>query len=145
MNIKLYNTTSPKIKVNKTLNLVADITGEPHDLVSEIEMSVRLSIGHLQGVQGSNYAYIASTGKYYFISPNYQIDNQSVIVNLKEDVLMSLKTELLTQTCTISKNEFLADSYLYDENYKIDGYSNIVTKEFPQGFENESMVLLTVG
>ena len=145
MNIKLYNTTSPKIKVNKTLNLVADITGEPHNLVSETKMSVRLSIGHLQGVQGSNYAYIASTGKYYFIPPNYQIDNQSVIVNLKEDVLMSLKTELLTQTCTISKNEFLADSYLYDENYKIDGYSNIVTKEFPQGFENESMVLLTVG
>lgn len=145
MNIKLYNTTSPKIKVNKTLNLVADITGEPHDIVSETEMSVRLSIGHLQGVQGSNYAYIASTGKYYFISPNYQIDNQSVIVNLKEDVLMSLKTPLLAQTCTISKNEFLADSYLYDENYKIDGYSNIVTKEFPQGFENESMVLLTVG
>lgn len=145
MNIKLYNTTSPKIKVNKTLNLVADITGEPHDLVSETEMSVRLSIGHLQGVQGSNYAYIASTGKYYFISPNYQIDNQSVIVNLKEDVLMSLKTQLLVQTCTISKNEFISDAYLYDENYKIDGYSNIVTKEFPQGFENESMVLLTVG
>ena len=145
MNIKLYNTTSPKIKVNKTLNLVADITGEPHDIVSETEMSVRLSIGHLIGVQGSNYAYIASTGKYYFISPNYQIDNQSVIVNLKEDVLMSLKTPLLAQTCTISKNEFLADSYLYDDNYKIDGYSNIVTKEFPQGFDNESMVLLTVG
>lgn len=145
MNIKLYNTASPKIKVNKTLNLVADITGEPHDIVSETDMSVRLSIGHLQGVQGSNYCYIASTGKYYFISPNYQIDNQSVIVNLHEDVLMSLKTELLAQTCTISKNEFLSDSYLYDDNYKIDGYSNIVTKEFPQGFENESMVLLTVG
>lgn len=145
MNIKLYNTTSPKIKVNKTLNLVADITGEPHDIVSETDMSVRLSIGHLQGVQGSNYCYIASTGKYYFISPNYQIDNQSIIVNLHEDVLMSLKTELLAQTCTISKNEFLSDAYLYDDNYKIDGYSNIVTKEFPQGFENESMVLLTVG
>ena len=145
MNIKLYNTTSPKIKVNKTLNLVADITGEPHDIVSETDMSVRLSIGHLQGVQGSNYCYIASTGKYYFISPNYQIDNQSVIVNLHEDVLMSLKTELLAQTCTISKNEFLSDAYLYDDNYKIDAFNKIVTKEFPNGFDTESIVLWTTG
>ena len=145
MNIKLYNTSSPRIKVNKTLNLIADINGEPHDIVSETEMSVRLTIGHLVGVQGSNYAYIASTGKYYYISPNYQIDNQSVIVNLKEDVLMSLKTQLLAQTCTISKNEFLSDAYLYDDNYKIDAFNKIVTKEFSNGFDTESIVLLTTG
>lgn len=145
MNIKLYNTSSPKIKVNKTLNLVADIDGEPHDIVSETEMSVRLSTGHLAGVKGSNYCYIATTGKYYYISPNYQIDNQSVIVFLKEDVLMSLKTQIYAQTCTISKNENLSDAYLYDDNYKIDAYSNIVTKEFPNGFDTESLILLTAG
>lgn len=145
MNIKLYNTTSPRNKVTKTLSLVADINGEPHDIVSETEMSVRLTTGHLQGVQGSNYCYIADTGKYYYISPNYQIDNQSVVVYLKEDVLMSLRTELLQQTCTVAKNEFLSDAYLYDDNYKIDAFSNIVTKEFPQGFSGESMVLLTTG
>ena len=145
MNIKLYNTTSPKIKVNKTLNLVADITGEPHDIVSDTEMNVRLSIGHLQGVQGSNYCYIASTRKYYFISPNYQIDNQSIIVNLKEDVLMSYKTELLAQTCTISRNENLANAYMYDDNYQILSYKNIVTKKFPVSLNNDTIILMTVG
>lgn len=145
MNVKLYNTTSPKIQVNKTLNLVADIDGEPHDIVSETEMTLRLTVGHLQGVQGSNYCYVADTGKYYFISPNYQIEGHSVIINLKEDVLMSLKTQLLAQTCTITRNENLRNAYLYDEAYQMLAYKKIVTKKFPSGIDNNTIILMTVG
>ena len=145
MNIKLFNTTSPKIKVNKTLNLVADITGEPHDIVSETDMSVRLTVGHLQGVQGSNYCQVVETGKYYFISPNYEIDNHTVVIHLHEDVLMSLRTQLLTQTCTVSRNAQLSNAYMFDNGYQLLAYENIVTKTFPQGLTDEAVVLLTVG
>lgn len=145
MNVKLYNTTSPKIKVLKTLNLVADIDGEPHDIVSETDMSIRLSIGHLQGVQGSNYCYLASTGKYYFISPNYEIDNQSVVIHLHEDVLMSLRTELLQQTCTISRNENAANGYLIDPYYQALAYRKIVTRNFPKSLDDFSYIIMTVG
>lgn len=145
MNIKLYNTTSPRIKVNKTLNLVADIDGEPHDNVSETEMSVRLSVGHLVGVQGSNYCYIATTGKYYYIAPNYEIENSSVIIHLKEDVLMSYKTQLLAQTCTISRNENVANGYLIDPNYQALSYRKIVTRNFPKSLDNFSYIIMTVG
>ncbi len=145
MNVKLYNTTSPKIQVNKTITLVADIDGEPHETVSETEMALRLTITQLTNVQGSNFCYISDTGKYYFISPNYEIEGHSVIIHLKEDVLMSLQTQLLAQTCTISRNENIRNAYLYDEAYQILAYKKIVTKKFPSGIDNNTIILMTVG
>lgn len=145
MNIKLYRTTSPAIKVNKALTQRADITGEPHEIISDKEMTLRLAIGNLANVKASNFCYIAETGKYYFISPDYKIENQSVIIALKEDVLMSFKTAIYSQTCTVSKNENSSNSYLYDDGYQLLAYKNIVTKEFPQGLTDNSIILMTVG
>lgn len=144
MNIKLYNTTSPRNKINKTLNLVADIDGESNENIGDHDTTFLVSSGHLQGVMGSNYLLSGINGKYYYIE-DYEIINQTVLLKCKEDVLMSFKTQILSNTCTISRNEFIADSYLYDDNYKIDGYSKIVTKEFPIGFTDESIILLTSG
>lgn len=145
MNIVLYNTSSPAIKVNKSLVQKASITGDPHEIVSDKEMTLRLAIGNLTNVKASNYCYIAETGKYYYIVPDYKIENQSVIIALKEDVLMSFKTQLLAQTCTISRNEQLSNAYLYDEGYQLLAYKNIVTKTFPHGLENDSIILMTIG
>ena len=146
MNIKLYNTTSPRNKLNKTLNLVADIDGESRIEMDEHTPNFILSSGHFTGVKGSNYMYCTDTGKYYYIE-NYRVENQTVRIIAKVDVLMTYKTQILSNTCTVAKNEngSLSDSYLYDDNYKIDAYSNIVTKAFPNGFTDESMILLTTG
>ena len=145
MNIVLYSTASPAIQVNKSLTQKASITGEPHEIVSDKEMTLRLAIGNLASVKASNYCYIGETGKYYYIVPDYKIENQSVIIALKEDVLMSFKTQILAQTCTVSRNEQIANSYLYDDAYQLLAYKNIVTKKFPYGLENDSMILMTVG
>lgn len=146
MNIKLYNTVSPRNMLNKTLNLVADITGESNIPTGEHNPNFIVSKGHLIGVQGSNYLFCTDTGKYYYID-DYVIENQTVIIKCKLDVLMTYKTQILSNTCTVAKNENgnISDSYLYDDNYKIDAYSNIVTKEFPKGFTDESLILLTTG
>lgn len=145
MNITLYSTTSPAIQVNKALTQRASITGEPHEIVSDKEMTLRLAIGNLANVKLSNYCHIPETGKYYYINPDYKIENQSVIIALKEDVLMSFRVQLLAQTCTVSKNEGLSNSYLYDDGYQLLSYKNIVTKEFPSGLTDNSIILMTVG
>lgn len=144
MNIKLYNTSSPRNKLSKTLNLVADITGESNINVGEHNTQFILSKGHLAGVKGSNYLLCADTGKYYYIE-NYEIQNQTVIITCKIDVLMSYKTQILAQTCTISKNEKYSNSYLYDDGYQLLAYKNIVTKTFPNGLTDNSIILMTVG
>lgn len=145
MEIVLYTVSDPKIKVNKTLGTGTTITGEPHDNVTDTEMQVRFTVDQLSTIKASNYCYISETGKYYYISPNYEIENHSVIVHLSEDVLMSLKTQLLAQTCTISRNENLSNAYLYDEGYQLLAYKNIVTKTFPSGINTDSIILMTVG
>lgn len=145
MNVKLYATTSPKIQVNKSISLIADITGEPHETISDIEMTIRFSIDRLTSIKESNYCYIETTGKYYYINPDYKIDNHVVTVALKEDVLMSLKSQLLQQTCTISRNERVGNAYLYDDGYQLLAYKNIVTKTFPNSIDDNTIILMTVG
>lgn len=145
MNIVLYNTTSPTIQVNKTLTQKASITGYAHEIISDKEMTLRLAIGDLTNVKASNYCYIGDTGKYYYINPDYKIENQSVIIALKEDVLMSYKTQLLIQTCTVSRNESLSNAYLLDNGYQLKAYNIIATRPFPQGLETESIILMTIG
>lgn len=144
MNIKLYNTTSPRNKLSKTLNLVADITGESNINVGEHNTQFILSKGHLIGVKGSNYLYCEDTEKYYYIE-DYDIQNQTVIITCKIDVLMSYRTKILSNTCTISKNENLSNAYLYDNGYQLLSYKNIVTKKFPSGLTDNSIILMTVG
>lgn len=145
MNITLYSTSSPAIQVNKALTQRASIAGEPHEIISDKEMTLRLAIGNLASVKLSNYCYIPETGKYYFINPDYKIENQSVIIALKEDVLMSFKTQLLNQTCTVSRNENLSNAYMYDDAYQLLAYKEIVTKEFPAGLTTDSLILMTIG
>lgn len=144
MNIKLYNTVSPSNKLNKTLNLVADITGESNISIDEHNCVFILSKGHLIGVQGSNYMYCTDTNKYYYIE-NYEVINQTVRIQCKVDVLMTYKTQILNNTCTISRNENIANAYMYDENYKLLSYKNIVTKKFPVSLNNDTIILMTVG
>lgn len=145
MNIILYSTTSPAIQVNKALTQRASITGEPHEIISDKEMTLRLTIGNLANVKASNYCFIAETGKYYYINPDYKIENQSIIIALREDVLMSFKTELLAQTCTVSRNENIANAYLYDNGYQLKTYKIVSTKKFPRGLTTDSIILMTIG
>lgn len=144
MNIKLYNTVSPRNKLNKTLNLVADITGESNISIDEHNCVFVLSMGHLIGVQGSNYMFCTDTNKYYYIE-NYEVINQTVRIQCKVDVLMTYKTQILANTCTISRNEKVANAYLLDNGYQILAYDKVVAKTFPNSLSNETTILLTIG
>lgn len=144
MNIILYKTSSPKNQLNKSLTQVADITGESNESIGNVNTSFILSDAHLTNVKNSNYMYSGITGKYYFIT-DYEIKNQTVKIIAKEDVLMSFKTQILNNACTISKNENIANSYLADNGYQIKTYKDIFTRKFPRGLTTDSIILMTIG
>lgn len=144
MNIILYNTNSPKNKVNKNLVQVASITGESNETIGCINTSFILSKDYISAVKGSNYMYSDVTNKYYFIE-NYEIVNQTIKIIARQDVLMSYKNSILAQTCTISKNEFIANAYLYDDAYQLKTYNIICTRKFPVSLNNNSIILMTIG
>lgn len=144
MNIILYSTNSPKNKVNKTLAQVASITGESNETIGCINTSFILSSNYISAVKGSNYLFSGVTNKYYFIE-NYEIKNQTIKIIAKQDVLMSYKSSILAQTCTISRNEKIANAYLYDNAYQLKTYNIVCTRKFPQGLTNNSIILMTIG
>ena len=144
MNIVLYNTNSPRNKVNKNLVQVASITGESNESIGSINASFTLSKDYINDVKNSNYLFSGITNRYYYIR-NYEIKNQTIKIFVREDVLMTLKTGLLSQKCTISRNENIANSYLYDNAYQLKTYNIVCTRAFPHGLTNNSIILMTIG
>ena len=144
MNITLYRTSSPKNKVNKSLTTIASITGESNEAIGKVNTSFILSKDHISNVKNSNYMYSDVTGKYYFIE-NYEIKNQTIKIIAKQDVLMNYKNNILSQTCTVSRNENISNAYLYDNGYQLKAYNIVATRPFPSGLTTESIILMTIG
>lgn len=144
MNIILYKTSSPKIKLDKTLTQVASITGESNESIGDVNTSFVLSKDHIANVKNSNYMYSDVTGKYYFIE-DYEIKNQTIKIIAKQDVLANFKTGIRANTCTVSRNQNIANAYLYDNGYQLKSYNIVCTRAFPSGLTTESIILMTIG
>lgn len=146
MQVNLYYTNDDEHKLHKTLTSIHNCPGSLKDSCSLMEPVILLETAEATANR-ANYMSITDLdiARYYFIRDWVMYREGLVEVHAELDVLMTYEQEIRDLQCTIARNEVDADSYLYDENYKIDAYSNIVTKEFPNGFDNESMILLTVG
>lgn len=146
MQVNLYYTNDDEHKLHKTLTSIHNCPGSLKDECSWINPVILLETAEATACR-ANYMEITDLDidRYYFITDWKMYRDGLVEVHATLDPLMTYETEIRALECTIARNEVDADSYLYDENYKIDAYSNIVTKTFPSGFDNESIILLTVG
>lgn len=146
MQVNLYYTNDDEHKLHKTLVSIHNCVGSLKDNCSLINPVILLETAEATATR-ANYMTITDLDilRYYFINDWVMYRDGLVEVHATLDPLMTYESQIRDLNCTVARNENDADSYLYDENYKIDAYSNIVTKTFPQGFADESMILLTVG
>lgn len=146
MQVNLYYTNDDEHKLHKNIVSIHNCVGSLKDNCSLINPVILLETAEATATR-ANYMTITDLDilRYYFIRDWVMYRDGLVEVHAELDPLMTYETEIRNLNCTIARNENIADSYLYDENYKIDAYSNIVTKTFPQGFDNERIILLTVG
>lgn len=149
MNISVAVTSDDEHKLHKNLSILGSYTGTLKDECSIENPSIMIQMPEATAQQ-ANYAAITAGTElnrtyYYFITDKVFVRDGLVRLTMRCDYLMTFESEIRNLVCTIDKNENDSDSYLYDENYKIDAYSNIMTRTFPQGFEDESMILLVVG
>lgn len=145
MVITFYNTASDPRAVEKILGTsTGSATGVLHERVNSLQMTVRLPGTVYNVVTQSNYVMLDLTQKYYYID-SYEVQNDCCYINLREDVLYSFASQIKNLDCTILRSEKYSNAYLLDNGYQILAYDNIVTKEFPSGLTDESIVLLTVG
>lgn len=145
MVITFYRTTDDYRKLDKTLGTaLGTATGQLHERVSDTQMTIRLPSSMFNIVTQSNYVMIDLFQKYYFLGP-YEVQNDCVLINLKEDVRMSFSTQIKNVTATVTRNAVKSNGYLKDANYNALAYQGIQYKQFPNALNDTSCILVTVG
>lgn len=112
MTIKLYKCLDRKNKLNKALQNEKVITGSLKNKVSVINPTIILKRETNFNFSDYNYCYIEEFNRYYFIQ-NININNLSLFeIELKEDVLMSFKSDINKMTVQINESDRPNDNFL---------------------------------
>ena len=141
MDIKIYNNTSEKVKVGKTLINVRDISGELKEACDIINPVIIISGENLSSY---NYLYIPIFNRYYFIIDIKVIRNNLWEISCHCDVLETYKDSIKANTAIIKRQESIWDLYLNDEKFKAESTNKTATIMFPQNHFNTVNFILTV-
>ena len=145
MRIKLYNTSSENNKLHKLLTEIQEIeNAKILNQTSIINLTITIKRDLVSDFTNINYAYIDNFSRYYFVE-DVKIENGFLILTCRCDVLMSHREQISNIYCTIERNQNLSNGYLYDNNYKVLSYENIVCKQFPNGLTTNGIILMTAG
>lgn len=99
MNILLYKTTNANNDLNKTISDKVELVGALREASSIIAPSILIQSNPI----GYNYAYIPEFGRYYYIKNITAFRKGAYIIDLKCDVLMSFKDEILNMSGIVSR------------------------------------------
>ena len=141
MTLTLYQMTSENNKIGKTKTLIGTYNITLREESSLLYPKIRLAVSS-STVANANYMYIAEYGRYYFITDIISVRNGVVEIAGTVDVLETYSSEILNLDVVIDRQQYVGDFYLPDNDLSIFANPHIVTKEFPSGFTNESLVLL---
>lgn len=146
MTITFYNNESDAIVVSKKITSVSSINNakiiNETDIVNPSIIVSRKFYDSL--ILKANYLYIDKLERYYYIN-NISFAESMIVIDCTVDVLMSYKKQIRNITCTVTRNENLKNGYLNDDNYNIQAYKQVVCKMFPNGINNDSIILMTAG
>ena len=146
MTITFYNNESDTIVVSKKITQISSISNakiiNETDIVNPSIIVSRKFYDSL--ILKANYLYIDKLERYYYIN-NISFAESMIEIDCTVDVLMSYKNQIRNLTCTVTRNENLKNGYLNDDNYNIQAYKQVVCKMFPNGINNDSIILMTAG
>lgn len=99
MEILLYKTTDANNDLNKTISDKLTLVGALRDSSSIVAPSILIQSNPI----GYNYAYISEFGRYYYIKNITAFRKNAWLIDLKCDVLMSFKDEILEMSGIVSR------------------------------------------
>ena len=145
MTIDLYQNLSDSKVVDKKLTLLKTL--ENVKLLDEFDvLNPRLKVSRetfADLYDKCNYCFISDFNRFYFVEKS--LESNFVYLRCGVDVRRSFSDALRGLTCTVTRNENLKNGYLYDNNYSVYAYEQIVCKNFPVAIQNDSIILMTVG
>lgn len=146
MTITFYNNESDAIIVSKKITSISSINNAK--IINETDIvnpSIIVSRNFYDSIiLKANYLYIDKLERYYYIN-NISFADSMIVIDCTVDVLMSYKSQIRNLTCTVTRNENFKNGYLNDDNYNIQAYKQVVCKMFPNGINNDSIILMTAG
>ena len=144
--MNLYTISDDERKVSKSIPVspISSHTITLKDGCSVDEPVVTLTAS-IASIASANYAYIDTFGRYYWIRNRKSLVNGVVELTLESDPWMSFSSQLRSCKATITRNQNASNGYLLDDAYQLLAYNTVVTRDFPAGLTDESVVLLTVG
>lgn len=140
MNIILYKNASDNNTIGKSLSGAITLSGVLRDESSVSSPSFRIASN--TNLSQYNYAYIESFGRYYFMTVT--VERTGVwSLDLECDVLESFKNSILGLDAVIERQENDFNLYFSDPEWKVYETQQIVTRDFPQGFDSIGTFYLT--
>lgn len=143
MVITLYNNTSEKEKIGKTLSVVDTLTGSIKQPSSIKNPIILIEYGDPTAF---NYCHIDAFNRYYFVNDITIERNNLLRVSLTVDPLESFKTQILAQMVIVEKSYNNQELYMIDDNLKTLVKTKTDIVNFPSGLnDNGEFVLITAG
>lgn len=138
--INLYNTSSEPEVVDKSLSSQQTLQGQLKDGTSIIDPIILCNISN---IPTSNYMYIDSFHRYYFIKDIKSAYNGLIEISAHVDVLMTYKSNIRGCNALIERQEKSYNKYLVDSLIPVDNQNIISSKKFSQnvGFNKNNLVL----
>ena len=145
MYLKLYNNTSEKNAISKTLNNETTFEGRLRG-----ECNIKnpvIDIASNGNIPSFNYAYIPEFDRYYFIDNIASIRNGIWSIEMTCDVLMSFRTDILNSYAVINHTQQTdITEYMNSDIWKtlVKDKTDIIN--FPNGLlETGEYILITAG
>ena len=128
MTMQLYfNKSTPKTVPKELVNVDVEFSVYLKENTSMLNPTIKVSIDKMGALLDSNYCYLSSFNRYYYIADKRP--NGNVIeVDLKVDVLESAKNDILNSTQILSRSEKYRNRYIPDNMLPIHTDTDIDVK-----------------
>ena len=142
----LYQTNASNIRIDKTATLLHNYNNITlKEGTSITHPTIRLNAGDTNVTRG-NYAYIPKFNRFYYVQDVRSICADIWEIDLKCDVLMSFRDDIIDQKVIFKRSESANNLYLNDDRLQIDSRTNVYNYVFPHKIEsNGTYVLLMAG
>ena len=142
--VVLQRNNSEPIRMDKNISSIASYKGVLREGTSIIDPVIKIEC-NLDNVKRCNYLTVNSFGRSYFVKDIVSVTDKIVEFHCHVDALSTYKTEIRMNRAIVKRQENEWNLYLNDGSLKIYQNPNIITKEFPGGFNTQEFVFAVSG
>ena len=143
ISIKFYWNKSENNRLTKNIQELYTYNGTLKDDTSIINPTILIE-QPINVIGGTNYMYIESLGRYYFITDMVSISYNLTEIYAHVDVLMSFKQYIEPNAGIIKRSQNEWNLYLNDGSFKVYQYKSYDTYQFPNAFPADNDLVLAV-